>query len=58
MNDENEKEFDAYYLNNCFANCSQSTNFPTYKKMMRLVIARLRGHKTSATNLYSYHQLV
>ena len=25
---------------------------------MRLVIARLRGHKTSATNLYSYHQLV
>ena len=32
MNDENEKEFDAYYLNNCFANCSQSTNFPTYKK--------------------------
>ena len=32
MNDENEKEFDAYYLNNCFANFSQSTNFPTYKK--------------------------
>ena len=58
MNDENEKEFNAYYLNNCFANCSQITNLPTYKKMMRLVIARLRGHKTSATNLYSYHQLV
>ena len=25
---------------------------------MRLMIARLRGYKTSATNLYSHHQIV
>ena len=26
--------------------------------MMRLMIARLRGYKTSATNIYSHHQIV